>query len=154
MLNQSGQSSSTMGKCTPMQAIIARTLESVNCKETKMFLLTDKTFVSKLEFIRICYGGFIIPLIFCIYHMPFAQNTVIMSGLVLLAATWKCNNNVSHKNRYLRVLVLHLLPLLNPWLIVINCMIFLSLFLDIIRMSNVNSSFPWTVKLWNSLPIE
>ena len=98
MLNQSGQSSSTMGKCEPMQAIIARTLESFNHKETKMFLLTDKTFVSKLEFVGICYGGFIIPLIFCIYHMPFAQNAVIMSGLVLLVATWKCNNNVSHKN--------------------------------------------------------
>ena len=37
-----------------------------------------------------------------------AWNTVVMSGLVLLSC----------KNGYAELLVLHLLPLLNPWLIV------------------------------------
>ena len=36
--------------------------------------------------------------------------------LVLLVATWNCW--ISYKNRYAGLLVLHLLPLLNPWLIV------------------------------------
>ena len=43
-------------------------------------------------------------------------NTVVMSGLVLLVATWNCW--INYRNRYVRLLVLHLLPLLNPWLIV------------------------------------
>ena len=41
---------------------------------------------------------------------------VVMSGLVLLVATWNCW--ISYKNGYAGLLVLHLLPLLNPWLIV------------------------------------
>ena len=39
-----------------------------------------------------------------------------MSGLVLLFATWNCW--ISYKSGYGGLLVLHLLPLLNPWLIV------------------------------------
>ena len=39
-----------------------------------------------------------------------------MPGLVLLVATWNCW--ISYKNRYAGQLVLHLLPLLNPWLII------------------------------------
>ena len=39
-----------------------------------------------------------------------------MSGLVLLVATWNCW--ISYRNGYVGLLVLHLLPLLNPWLIV------------------------------------
>ena len=66
MLNQCAKSCSTTGKCAPMQAIITRALGSFNHRETKMFLLTDELLrVSKLEFIGKCYGGFIIPLIFC-----------------------------------------------------------------------------------------
>ena len=42
-------------------------------------------------------------------------NSVVMSGLVLLVATWNCW--ISYKNRCARLLVLHLLPLLNHWLI-------------------------------------
>ena len=38
-----------------------------------------------------------------------------MSGLVLLAAILKCE--ASYKNGYVGLLVLHLLPFLNPWLI-------------------------------------
>ena len=39
-------------------------------------------------------------------------NTVVMSGLLLLVATWNCW--ISYKNRYAGLLVLHLLSLLNP----------------------------------------
>ena len=45
-----------------------------------------------------------------------AWNTVVMLGLVLLVATW--NYWVIYKYRYAELLVLHLLPLLNIWLIV------------------------------------
>ena len=41
---------------------------------------------------------------------------VVMFGLVLLVATWNCW--ISYRNGYVGLLVLHLLPLLNPWLIV------------------------------------
>ena len=44
------------------------------------------------------------------------RNTAVMSGLVLLVAT--CNCWMSYRNAYVGLLVLHLLPLLNPWLIV------------------------------------
>ena len=53
MLNQSRQSRSTMGKCTPMQPVIARTMESFNFQETKMFHLTHV--LLELEFIGIYY---------------------------------------------------------------------------------------------------
>ena len=43
-------------------------------------------------------------------------STVVMSGLVPLVTTWNCW--INYKNRYAGLLVLHLLPLLNPWLIV------------------------------------
>ena len=50
-------------------------------------------------------------------NLPYshAWNTVVMSGLVLLVATWNCW--INYKNGYAGLLVLHL-PLLNPWLIV------------------------------------
>ena len=44
------------------------------------------------------------------------KSTVVMSGLVLLVATWNCR--LSYRNRYLGLLVLQLLPLMNPCLIV------------------------------------
>ena len=43
-------------------------------------------------------------------------NTAVMFGLVLLVATWNCW--ISYRNGYVGLLVLHLLPLLNPWVIV------------------------------------
>ena len=53
-----------------------------------------------------------------LYKSPYIHvwNTVVMSGLVSLIATWKCQT--SYKNKYAGLLVLHLLPLLNPWLII------------------------------------
>ena len=48
----------------------------------------------------------------CLY----VWNTAVMSGLVLLVATWNCW--ISYKSGCTGLLVLHLLPLLNPWLIV------------------------------------
>ena len=42
-----------------------------------------------------------------------AWNTVAMSGRVPLV-----EKRICYKNRYAGLLVLHLLPLLNPWLIV------------------------------------
>ena len=51
-------------------------------------------------------------------NLPYSRvwNTVVMSELVLLVAAWNCW--ISCKNRYAGLLVLYLLPLLNPWLIV------------------------------------
>ena len=43
-------------------------------------------------------------------------NTLVTSGLMPLVATWNCYT--SYKNRYAGLLVIHLLLLLNPWLIV------------------------------------
>ena len=51
-------------------------------------------------------------------NLPYCHvwNAVVMSGLMLLDATWNCR--ISYKNVYAGLLVLHLLSLLNPWLIV------------------------------------
>ena len=99
-----------------------------------------------------------------------AWNTVVMSRLVLLVATW--NSWKSYKNGYAGLLVLHLLPLLNQpaqvfsigitsvdyhlnwpnWFhfltldvgllnILIDCMTFSSPFLDITRISMSTVSF-------------
>ena len=65
----------------------------------------------------ICSMKFLSPEVLCIsISLPYSHvwNTVFMSGLVLLVATWNCW--ISYKNGYAGLLVLHLLPLLNPWL--------------------------------------
>ena len=51
-------------------------------------------------------------------NLPYVHvwNTVAMSELVLVVATWNCW--ISYRNGYVGLLVLHLLPLLKPWLIV------------------------------------
>ena len=51
-------------------------------------------------------------------NLPYGHvwNTVVMSGLVLLVATW--NDWISYKNGYAGLFVLHLLLLLTNWLIV------------------------------------
>ena len=63
--------------------------------------------------------SFFLLRLFCIsINLPYGHvwNTVVMPGLVLLIATWNCW--ISYRNGYAWLLVLHLLPLLNPWLIV------------------------------------
>ena len=51
-------------------------------------------------------------------NLPYGHvwNTVVMSELVPLVATWTCR--ISYRNGYVGLLVLHLLPFLDPWLIV------------------------------------
>ena len=51
-------------------------------------------------------------------NLPYGHvwNTAVMSGLMLLVAIWNCW--ISYRNRYVGLLVLHLLPFLNPWLII------------------------------------
>ena len=56
--------------------------------------------------------------LFCIsVNLPNSHvwNTAVMSRLVPLVSTWNCW--ISCKNGYARLLVLQLLPLLNPYLI-------------------------------------
>ena len=57
-------------------------------------------------------------LLYICINLPYghAWNTVVMSGRLPLVAT--CNYQISYKSRYAGPLVLHLLPLLNPCLIV------------------------------------
>ena len=53
-------------------------------------------------------------------NLPYghAWNTVVMSGLVLLVATWNCQT--SYKNEYEGLLVLYLLLLVILWLFVVT----------------------------------
>ena len=62
-------------------------------------------------------SSFLVRLLCISINLPYthAWNTVFMSELVLLVAAWKCC--ISYKNGYAGMLVLHLLLLLNPWLI-------------------------------------
>ena len=61
---------------------------------------------------------FFSPLLCISINLPGGHvwNTGVMSGLLLLVATWNCW--INYRIRYAGLLVLHLLPLLNPWLIV------------------------------------
>ena len=72
----------------------------------------------KLEPWFVLWGFFLLKLLCISRNLPYchAWNTVVMSELVLLVATWNCW--ISYKNGYVELLVLRLLPLLNPWLIV------------------------------------
>ena len=95
------------------------------------FKMLELTFSSKLD-----WGSYIISIAktaskkigFLIHSVKFllcssinqqcghVWNTFAMTGLVLLVATWNCW--ISYRNGYAGLLVLHLLPLLNHWLIV------------------------------------
>ena len=70
----------------------------------------------KLEPWFVLWSLFLLRLLCISINLPYghAWSTVVMSGLVLLVATWNCW--ISYKNRYAGLLVLHLLPLLKPWL--------------------------------------
>ena len=58
---------------------------------------------------------FLSPEVALYLYKPYghAWNTDVMSGLLLLVAIWNCC--ISNKNEYAGLLVLHLLPLFNPW---------------------------------------
>ena len=66
----------------------------------------------------VLWSMFLLRLLYISINPPysFACDTVVMSGLVLLVASCYCQ--ISYKNRYAGLLLLHLLPHLNPWLIV------------------------------------
>ena len=143
----------------------------------------------KLEPWFVLWSFFLLRLLCISRNLTYGHvwNTVVMSRLVLVVATWNCW--ISYWNRYVGLLVLHLLPLFNPWLITKN-VAGLSLFyiyyfgrcsseLGLLPYSRgrstsysdrlhdfsvsiprcykdvyVNSFFPRTARLWNSLPIE
>ena len=71
----------------------------------------------KLEPWFFLWSFFLLRLLCISINAPYnhAWNTVVMSGLMLLGATRNCR--ISYKNWYAGPLVLHMLPLLNPWLI-------------------------------------
>ena len=75
------------------------------------YIISIATSAPKKTGALICSMKFLSP--FSI-NQPYshAWNTVVMSGLVLLVAMWKCWK--SYKSRYGELLVLHLLPFLNP----------------------------------------
>ena len=72
----------------------------------------------KLELWLILWSFFLLRLLCISINLSYGHtcNTVVMSVLVLLVATWSCW--VSYKNDCAGLLALHLLPLLNPWLII------------------------------------
>ena len=121
----------------------------------------------KLELWFVLWSFFLLRLLCISVNLPYALpwNAVFMSGLVLLVAIWNCW--ISYKNGYTGLMVLHVLPLLNPWLIIemvdvhlnwlnwfhflnldggllvilIDCMIVLLPFLDVTRMPMSTVSF-------------
>ena len=72
----------------------------------------------KMEPWFVLWSFFLLRLLCISISLPYghAWNTVVMSELVLLVATWNCW--ISYKVGYAGLLVLYLLPLLNCWLIV------------------------------------
>ena len=72
----------------------------------------------KLEPWFLPWSFFLLRLLCISITLPYshAWNTLVMSGLVLVFATWNCW--ISYKNGYAGLLVLDLLPFLNSWLTV------------------------------------
>ena len=72
----------------------------------------------KMEPWFILCSFFLLRLLIISVNLPYSPewNTVFMSGCMLLAPAWICY--INYRNRYVGLLVLHLLPLLNPWFIV------------------------------------
>ena len=88
-------------------------------EQKSRFKMLELTFSSKLD-----WGSYIISIAksaskkieTLILPYGLAWNTFVISGLVLLVATWICW--INYKNGYAGLLVLHSLLLLNPWFIV------------------------------------
>ena len=106
-------------------------------KEKSSFKMLELTFASKLDWgwkikysllLKVCprklkpwfvLWSFFLLRLLCIpisQLYSLAWNTIIMSRLVLIAIDWNCL--ISYKIGYLGLLVLHLLSVLNPWLII------------------------------------
>ena len=64
------------------------------------------------------WSFFLLRLLCSYINLPYGHrwNTVVISGAVLLVATWNCY--IRYKNGYAGLLAFPLLPILNPWLIV------------------------------------
>ena len=80
--------------------------------------LTLSLLLKPLDSWIVLWSFFLLRLFFISINLPFelTLNTVVMSGLALPVATWICS--ISYRNGYAALLVLHLLPLLNPQFIV------------------------------------
>ena len=79
------------------------------------YIFSMATTASKKIGALICSMKFLSPevaLYLCKSTIQPCRNTAVMSGLVLLVATWNCW--ISYKNGYAGLLFLHLLP----WLII------------------------------------
>ena len=81
-------------------------------------LLLLKLRPRKLELYFVLWSFSILRLLCISIKLPYTHvwNTVVTSELVSLIATWNCYP--SYKTEYAGLLFLHLLLLLNPWLIV------------------------------------
>ena len=90
----------------------------------------------KLESWFILRSFFLLRFLCISINIPYncVWNTVIMSGLVPLVATWNCY--ISYKNRYGRLLVHHLQLLLDLWFIV-------EMYLEILGYQNTALSKYW-----------
>ena len=90
--------------------------------DQSIYIISIAKNTSKKSVVLICSSKFFsleVTLYFSIYlNLSYgeAQNIVFLSGLVLLVATWNCQ--ISCKNRYAGLLVIHLLPPLGTQLIV------------------------------------
>ena len=137
-----------------------------------LFLLLN-LYSGKLEPWFVLWSFFLLRLLCISINLPYGYvwNTIVMFDLVLPVATSNCWK--SYKNGYAGLLLLHLLPLLNPQLIVVmypakvfsigltwvdvHLLVVLidsyGLFVTIPRCyKDFNSFFPHTAGLWNSVP--
>ena len=128
-------------------------LALLNCLGSYIILLI-KVPPRKLKPWFVLWSFFLLRLVCISINLPYSYvwNTVVTSELMSLVATWNCQ--ISYKNGFAGLLVLHLLPLLNSsfpcffclfnllfleggvFVILIDCIFFLSPFLDITRMSS------------------
>ena len=76
---------------------------------------------------------------------------VVMSGLVLPVATW--NWWINYKIRYAQLLVLHLLPLLNTWLIFASLSLFYKYYILVDVYLNLLNWFHFLFLEWGLLVI-
>ena len=107
---------SVLGRKSSFKILGLAFSSKLDCGYTLSLLL--KLLLRKLEPWFVLWSFFLLKLLCIFINLPYAHawNTVVMFGLVLFVATWNCW--ISYKIGYAGLLVLHLLSLLNPWLIV------------------------------------